>query len=117
MTLSKVVRKGSYQGVAQWGINTSSDITPSRKTAQKWAELENVRALAKKMNCAISIERMKRAVRHYRDTAFEPLTLNNWILQFGEVYSAHFVREFCLCKDGMVRVRRLPSFGKWADSV
>ena len=41
MTLSKVVRKGSYQGVAQWGINTSSEITPSRKTAQKWAELEN----------------------------------------------------------------------------
>jgi len=41
MTLSKVVRKGSYQGVAQWGISTSSEITPSRKTAQKWAELEN----------------------------------------------------------------------------
>jgi|ERR1700731_1213651 len=41
MTLSKVVRKGNYQGVAQWGINTSSEITPSRKTAQKWAELEN----------------------------------------------------------------------------
>ena len=41
MTLSKVVRKGSYQGVSQWGINTSSEITPSRKTAQKWAELEN----------------------------------------------------------------------------
>ena len=41
MTLSKVVRKGSYQGVAQWGISTSSEITPSRKTARKWAELEN----------------------------------------------------------------------------
>jgi hypothetical protein len=24
MTLSKVVRKGSYQGVAQWGISTSA---------------------------------------------------------------------------------------------
>ena len=43
MTLSKVVRKGNYQGVAQWGINTSSEITPSQKTAQKWAELENAR--------------------------------------------------------------------------
>jgi hypothetical protein len=43
MTLSKVVRKGSYQGVSQWGIDTSSEITPSRKTAQKWAELENAR--------------------------------------------------------------------------
>lgn len=41
MTLSEVVRKGSYQGVAQWSINTSSEITPRRKTAQKWAELEN----------------------------------------------------------------------------
>jgi hypothetical protein len=43
MTLSKVVRKGSYQGVTQWGINTSSEITPSRATARKWAELENAR--------------------------------------------------------------------------
>ena len=44
MTLSKVVRKGSYQGVAQWGINTSAEITPSRATARKWAELENAQA-------------------------------------------------------------------------
>ena len=44
MTLSKVVRKGSYQGVAQWGISTSSEITPSKATAQKWAALENARA-------------------------------------------------------------------------
>ena len=44
MTLSKVVRKGSSQGVKQWGISTSSEITPSRKTAQKWAELENARS-------------------------------------------------------------------------
>ena len=43
MALSKVVRKGSYQGVAQWGISTSSEITPSRKTARKWADLENAR--------------------------------------------------------------------------
>ena len=48
MALSKVVRKGSYQGVTQWGISTSSEITPSRKTAQKWAELENARAQTKK---------------------------------------------------------------------
>ena len=44
MTLSKVVRKGSYQGVTQWGISTSAEITPSRKTARKWAELENARS-------------------------------------------------------------------------
>ena len=36
-----VIRKGSYQGVPQWGISTSSEITPSRKTAEKWAALEN----------------------------------------------------------------------------
>ena len=46
MTLSKVVRKGSYQGVSQWGISTSSEITPNHKTAQKWADLENARARA-----------------------------------------------------------------------
>ena len=46
MTLVKVVRKGSYQGVAQWGISTSSEINPSRATAQKWAELENARIRA-----------------------------------------------------------------------
>jgi hypothetical protein len=47
MSLAKVVRavrKGSYQGVPQWGIDTSSEITPSRVTAQKWADLENARA-------------------------------------------------------------------------
>ena len=43
MTLAKVVRKGSYQGVSQWGISTSAEITPSKKTARKWAELENAR--------------------------------------------------------------------------
>ena len=43
MTLAKVVRKGNYQGVSQWGISTSSEITPSRATARKWAELENAR--------------------------------------------------------------------------
>jgi hypothetical protein len=46
MTLAKVVRKGSYQGVSQWGISTSSEITPSRATARKWADLENARARA-----------------------------------------------------------------------
>jgi hypothetical protein len=44
MTLSKVVRKGNYQGVPQWGISASAEITPNRTTAQKWAELENARA-------------------------------------------------------------------------
>ena len=43
MTLAKVVRKGNYQGVSQWGVSTSSEITPSRATARKWAELENAR--------------------------------------------------------------------------
>ena len=37
----KVVRKGSYQGVPQWGISTSAEITPNKKTAEKWAALEN----------------------------------------------------------------------------
>src|ERR1700690_90819 len=41
MTLAKVVRKGSYQGVPQWGINTASEITPSKATAEKWAQAEN----------------------------------------------------------------------------
>ena len=35
MTLSKVVRKGSYQGVAQWGISTSSEITPLAQDGSK----------------------------------------------------------------------------------
>jgi hypothetical protein len=47
MTLSKVVRKGSYQGVTQWGISTSAEITPSRATARKWAELENAQKQTK----------------------------------------------------------------------
>ena len=41
MTLAKVVRKGSYQGVPQWGIDTGAEITPSKATAQKWADAEN----------------------------------------------------------------------------
>jgi hypothetical protein len=68
-----------------------------------------------KMNCSISAKRIHGAVSHYRSNAFEPCTLREWIAKFGEVYSAHFVREFCLCKDGMVRVRRVSTFGKWAD--
>ena len=43
MTSAKVVRKGSYQGVPQWGISTSSEITPSKVIAKKWAALENAR--------------------------------------------------------------------------
>lgn len=72
---------------------------------------------SEKMTCAKSIERLKRAVSSYRQSAFEPVTLNEWIQRYGTVYSAHFVREFCLCKDGMVRVRRLATFGRYADSV
>ena len=69
-----------------------------------------------KMTCAQSIARMQSAVNSYRSRAYEPVTLHEFIALYGEVYSAHFVREFALCKDGMVRVRRLASFGKWADS-
>jgi hypothetical protein len=36
-----VVRKGTYQGVPQWGISTSAEITPSKKTAKKWAQAVN----------------------------------------------------------------------------
>lgn len=36
-----VVRKGSYQGVPQWGISTSNETTPSKATAEKWAALKN----------------------------------------------------------------------------
>ena len=37
----KVERKGTYQGVAQWGITGCAEMTHSRKTAEKWARLEN----------------------------------------------------------------------------
>lgn len=36
----EVERKGSYQGVPQWGITGHAEITPSRATAVKWARLE-----------------------------------------------------------------------------
>lgn len=36
----RVVRKGSYQGVPQWGLANCAAITPSRATAEKWAALE-----------------------------------------------------------------------------
>ena len=71
---------------------------------------------AAQMNCSISIGRLTRAVQFYRASAYEPFSLHEWISLFGEVYSAHFIREFCLCKDGMVRVRRLSTFGKYTDS-
>jgi hypothetical protein len=45
MTLAKVVRKGCYQGVPQWGISTSAEITPSKTTAKKWATLENTQRI------------------------------------------------------------------------
>ena len=41
MTDVKVERKGTYQGVPQWGITGSPEITPNRKTAEKWARIEN----------------------------------------------------------------------------
>ncbi len=69
-----------------------------------------------KLNCSVSAERIQRAVSHYRTNAYEPYTLSQWLSMFGEVYSAHFMREFALCRDGMVRVRRLATFGAWADS-
>jgi hypothetical protein len=33
--------RGTYQGVKQYGITGQNEITPSRKTAEKWAALEN----------------------------------------------------------------------------
>ncbi len=46
MTLTKVERKGTYQGVPQWGITGQAEITPSRATAEKWARLENANRVA-----------------------------------------------------------------------
>jgi hypothetical protein len=43
----RVERRGSYQGVPQYGITEQAEITPSRKTAVKWAALENARRLTK----------------------------------------------------------------------
>ena len=37
----QVERRGSYQGVPQYGITGQSEITPSRANAAKWAQLEN----------------------------------------------------------------------------
>ena len=37
----RVERKGEYQGVPQWGITGSREITPSKATATRWAALEN----------------------------------------------------------------------------
>jgi hypothetical protein len=45
---AQVVRKGSYQGVPQWGISTSAEITPSKATAQQWARLENASIAAQR---------------------------------------------------------------------
>lgn len=42
-----VERKGTYQGVPQWGITGSSEITPSKATAEKWARLENAARIAR----------------------------------------------------------------------
>lgn len=68
MTFAKVVRKGSYQGVTQWGISTSAEITPSRKTAQKWADLENARIPSRFTDPAYlkaehAVARVERAIR------------------------------------------------------
>lgn len=35
----RMVSRGSYQGVPQWGITGSAEITPSRATAIRWAAL------------------------------------------------------------------------------
>lgn len=39
--LVKVEKRGTYQGVPQYGITGSAEITPSLATARKWAALEN----------------------------------------------------------------------------
>lgn len=68
MALAKVVRKGSYQGVSQWGISTSVEITPSRKTAQKWADLENAQIPSRftdpnYLKAERAVARVERAIR------------------------------------------------------
>lgn len=35
------VGKAAYHGVPQYGITGQAEITPSRKTAERWAALEN----------------------------------------------------------------------------
>ena len=35
----KVERRGSYQGVSQYGITGCAEITPTRAVAEKWARL------------------------------------------------------------------------------
>lgn len=57
MTHVKVERKGSYQGVPQWGITGSSEMTPNRKTAEKWARLENALRQSKKQAALEAHER------------------------------------------------------------
>ena len=81
MTLSKVVRKGSYQGVSQWGISTSSEITPSRKTAQKWAELENARNPMNHIANGLSPEHG----RLTREELFAAIQSLNWQYGRGEI--------------------------------
>ena len=92
MTLSKVVRKGSYQGVAQWGINTSSEITPSRATARKWAELENARNPMNHVANGLSPEHG----RLTRTELFAAIQSLNWLYGRGELIE----REMRVFADG-----------------
>ena len=102
-------------------VETRANLPASIGTARPVLKRQSKRGYTMKqhtkMNCRISIDRIKSAVQHYRANAFEPYPLRDFISMFGEVYSAHFIREFCHCKDGMVRVRRLGTFGRWSDSI
>ena len=81
MTLAKVVRKGNYQGVSQWGIDTSSEITPSRATARKWADLENARNPKNQLANGLSPEHG----RLTRAELFAAIQRLNWLYGRGDL--------------------------------
>ena len=104
MTLSKVVRKGRYQGVTQWGISTSAEITPSRKTARKWAELENARNPMNHVANGLSPE-YGRLTRAELFTAIRRL---NWSYGRGELIE----REMRFFADGRIECTSRLQYGE-----
>ena len=104
MTLSKVVRKGSYQGVSQWGISTSSEITPSRATARKWADLENARNPKNQLANGLSPEHG----RLTRADLFAAIQRLNWMYGRGEI-SDRTIRCFA---DGRVECTARLQYGE-----
>ena len=47
----KVERRGTYQGVPQYGITGCAEITPNKKTASKWAALANAANKHARVRC------------------------------------------------------------------